>query len=205
MSLESNKSLGGVGAILLAIPFLSLVGIILVLLAMKGMAEHYKEDGIFKNALYGFVFGVIGVVAMMAVVLLLIFGFAATTTISSPFTGFGLFVISYLVLYGFSLTSAIFYRKSLNALSEKSGESMFSTAGLVLLFGAAIPVVGELLKFIAWILVAVGFFNIKSTSPQQSASAPVETKSTVQTFCKYCGSKIQPNTVYCPNCGKKIE
>jgi uncharacterized membrane protein len=204
MSLESNKSLGGVGAILLAIPFLSLVGIILVLLAMKGMAEHYKEDGIFKNALYGFVFGIIGVIAMMAVVLLLIFAYAATTRITSAFTGFGLFAIVYLVVYGFSLISAIFYRKSLNALSEKSGEPMFNTAGLVLLVGAALPVIGELLKLIAWMLVAVGFFSIKSSS-QPSTSAPSNSASTVQNFCQYCGSKIQPNTIYCPNCGKKIE
>ena len=41
MSLESNKTLGGIGAILLAIPFASLVGIILVLIAMKGMADNY--------------------------------------------------------------------------------------------------------------------------------------------------------------------
>ena len=63
MSLESNKTLGGIGAILLAIPFLNLIGIILVLIAMKGMAEYYNDDEIFKNALYGFIFGVVAVIA----------------------------------------------------------------------------------------------------------------------------------------------
>ena len=43
MSLESNKTLGGIGAILLAIPFLSLIGIILVLIAMKGMGDYYDD------------------------------------------------------------------------------------------------------------------------------------------------------------------
>ena len=56
MSLESNKTLGGVGSIFLAIPFLNLVGIILVLVAMNGLADYYEEEGIFKNALYGLLF-----------------------------------------------------------------------------------------------------------------------------------------------------
>ena len=205
MSLESNKSLGGVGAIFLAIPFLNLIGIILLLLAMKGMSEHYKEDNIFKNALYGFLFGIIGVIALIAVVFMFIFGYASTTIFVSAFTGFGLFVVAYLVQYVFSLISAIFYKKSLNTLSEKSGEQMFNTAGLVLLLGAAIPVVGELLELIAWILAAVGFFNIKSSNQQPQATAAKDSTSTTQSFCRYCGSKIQPNTTYCPNCGKKVE
>jgi len=66
LSLESNKSLGGIGAILLAIPFLNLIGIILVLIALKGMGEYYDDEEIFKNALYGFIFGFIGVIGLVA-------------------------------------------------------------------------------------------------------------------------------------------
>ena len=51
MSLESNKTLGGVGAILLAIPVLNLIGIILVLIALKGMTDYYNDEKILKNAL----------------------------------------------------------------------------------------------------------------------------------------------------------
>ena len=165
MSLESNKTLGGIGSILLAIPFLNLVGIILVLIAMKGMGEYYNEDDIFKNALLGFIFGFVGVIALIAVILIFAFGFATispnVTPVFPAITGFGLFIISFGVLYVFSLISAIFYKKSLDNLSEKSNEQMFKTAGLILLIGAAIPFIGEILKFIAWILAAVGFFNIK--------------------------------------------
>jgi uncharacterized membrane protein len=49
MSLESGKTLGGVGAIFIAIgsvfPPLSLVGIILVLVAMRGLADYYEDKG----------------------------------------------------------------------------------------------------------------------------------------------------------------
>ena len=210
MSLESNKTLGGVGAILLAIPFLNLVGIILVLIAMKGMGDYYNEDDIFKNALFGFIFGFVGVIALIAVILLFAFGFAAISPTVTPvfpvipFTGFGLFLIAFGILYVFSLISAIFYKKSLDNLSEKSGEQMFKTAGLILLIGAAIPFIGELLKAVSWILAAVGFFNIK-ISKQELKNNEVLPKPEDKMFCKNCGAQLQPGSIYCQKCGKKVE
>ena len=209
MSLESNKTLGGIGAILLAIPFLSLIGIILVLIAMKGMGDYYDDDDVFKYALYGFIFGFVGVIALVAVILMFAFGFAASSPVVTPSTavgisGFGLFIITFIVLYVFSMIGAIFYKKSLDTLSEKSNENMFSTAGLILLVGAAIPLIGELLKFVAWILAAVGFFNIKKATqiPESKETVlPAEEKQ----FCKYCGAPIQSKTIFCPKCGKKID
>jgi uncharacterized membrane protein len=208
VSLESNKTLGGVGAILLAIPFLSLVGIILVLIAMKGMGEYYNDDDIFKNALYGFIFGFVGVIALVTVILMFAFGFAATSQVITSstrfaFTGLGLFILAFVVLYVFSLIGAIFYKKSLDILSKKSNESMFSTAGLILLIGAAIPVIGEILKFVAWILAAVGYFNIKKSS--QTAESVDLVNSAKKQFCAYCGASITPEAAFCQKCGKKIE
>ena len=209
MSLESNKTLGGIGAILLAIPFLSLIGIILVLIAMKGIADYYDDDDIFKHSLYGFIFGFVGVIALVAVILMFAFGFATVSpfireSTTFAFSGFGLFIIAFIVLYGFSLIAAFFYKKSLDNLSEKSGEQMFGTAGLILLIGAAIPLIGEILKFVAWILTAVGFFNIKKIAkiPQSSESViPTAEKK----FCTNCGAPIKPETAFCEKCGKKIE
>jgi uncharacterized membrane protein len=204
MSLESNKSLGGIGAILLAIPFLSLVGIILVLIAMKGMADYYDDDEIFQNALYGFIFGFIGVIALIAVIIMFAFGFATISPVTAPIAGFGLLIIAIIILYVFSLIGAVFYKKSLDTLSKKSNEQMFTTAGLILLIGAAIPLIGEILKFVAWILAAVGFFSIKElTQAPKSKEAVLPTEE--KRFCRYCGAPIQPNAIFCQNCGKKIE
>jgi hypothetical protein len=76
-------------------------------------------------------------------------------------------------------------------------------AGLILLIGAAIPVIGELLKFIAWILAAVGFFNIKKSSQiKESVDSVISTK---KQFCAYCGAPIIPEAAFCQKCGKKIE
>jgi uncharacterized membrane protein len=204
MSLESNKTLGGIGAILLAIPFLNLIGIILVLIAMKGMGDYYDDDDIFKNALYGFIFGFVGVVALVAVILMFAFGFATISPFITPFAGFGLFIIAISVLYGFSLIAAIFYKKALDSLSEKSDEQMFSTAGLILLIGAAIPIIGEILKFVAWILAAVGFFNIKKITkiPESTESVLPNAE---KKFCTNCGAPVKPGTKFCQKCGKKLE
>jgi len=54
MSLESNKTLGGIGAILLAIPFLNLIGIILVLIAMKGIGPNIvRALALISDLIYG--------------------------------------------------------------------------------------------------------------------------------------------------------
>ena len=214
MSLESNKTLGGIGAILLAIPFLNLIGIILVLIAMKGLADYYNENDIFQNALYGFFFGIIGVIALIVVIVMFVIGVAVTAPVTAPLAGIVLLVISLVVMYIFSLLGALFYRKSLNILSEKSTEKMFETAGLLLLIGAAIPIIGEILKFIAWILAAVGFFSIKTPTTQMPAAVPPSAPtpppapsvpvSAEKKYCRYCGTENSTDAVFCEKCGKKI-
>ncbi|TRO46407.1 DUF996 domain-containing protein [Candidatus Bathyarchaeota archaeon] len=202
MSLESNKTLGGIGAILLAIPFANLIGIILILVAMKGMADFYNDEKIFKNTLYGFMFGIVGAIALSTVILILALGFATISPVVTPFAGPGLLIIAFIVTYVFSLTAAIFYNKSLNTLSEKSGEPMFNTGAMILLIGAIIPAIGELLKIVAWIIVAVGFFNI-NTSIRMSESITVLPATEEKRFCQYCGAQLQPDASFCSKCGKK--
>ena len=78
MTLESSKTLGGVGAILilagtLATSFsygvITIVGVILVFIAMNGLADYYKDRSIFSNAIYSLVSGIVGVVAAAAAAL----------------------------------------------------------------------------------------------------------------------------------------
>jgi len=59
MNIQTNRLLGILGAFLMVISFLPqvgglfmLLGIILVLIALKGYADTYKDDSIFNNALY---------------------------------------------------------------------------------------------------------------------------------------------------------
>ena len=76
MTLESSKTIGGIGALLIFIgifPYINyfgvveLIGAILVLVALHGLGSYYKEEGIFNNALYGIITAVVGVVLAVAV------------------------------------------------------------------------------------------------------------------------------------------
>jgi uncharacterized membrane protein len=73
MTLETSKALGGIGAILLIasaiaffaqqfLAFIGVVGIILILFALHGLAGYYNESGIFSNALYSFMATIVGAV-----------------------------------------------------------------------------------------------------------------------------------------------
>jgi len=200
MTLESDKTLGGVGALLVVIGFLgffasgyvailALIGIIITLIALKGMADHYNEAGIFNNALYGVITLIIGVVAFiatLAVVILMALSSinidwtnpAAIQAYFMDFTNIwniiGAAIGALVVLFVFTIVSAIFFRKSLTSLSAKSREKIFETAGLLWLIGAVLTIIliGFVLIGIAWILIAVGFFSIKPTAPPQPPSPP---------------------------------
>ncbi len=217
MSLESNRTLGGVGALLIAVgsffPILSLVGIILVLVAMKGLAEYYNEAEIFENALYGFIFGIIGIVAFIVIFFSVfvggIFVFEPPYFVAAP-SAFAVlaFLVALLVMFIFFLVQAIFYKKSFTMLSDKTGEKMFDTAGLLLLIGAVLTIilVGVVLLFVAWILATVAFFSIRVPVTQVSA-APPPTAPVVpaeKRFCQYCGAENRTDAVFCQKCGKKI-
>jgi uncharacterized membrane protein len=73
----------------------------------------------------------------------------------------------------FVIIAVIFFRRSLNSLSAKTGVGLFGTAGILVLIGAVLTIVliGLLLIWIAWILVAVAFFQIK-THPAQAPPQP---------------------------------
>jgi len=186
MSLESNKTLGGIGALLVAIgsfvPFLGIVGIILVLVAMKGLAEYYNDHGIFQNALYAFLFGIIGLIAAAVVLISIFFGgfFGGMMLGPEAAVGGGFLslllgiIVALVVVFVFYLLTAIFYRKSFNTLAEKTGEKMFETAGTLMLIGAilTIIIIGLIFVLIAWILVAVAFFSMKTGAPPQAPPPP---------------------------------
>lgn len=197
MDLDVSKNLGGIGAILLVIGVLgvlgtvyagvlSLVGIILVLIAMKGLADYYNEGGIFNNALYGFLTTIVGGVASVAVIVISVILALTTlitdwtnptewetlfqdfTNLSALWTLLGSIIAALIIVFIFAIITALFYRKSFNLLAAKSGVNMFSTAGLLLLIGAVLTIilVGFIIIWIAFILLAVGFFSIKTTTTQ---------------------------------------
>jgi len=209
--------MSGIGSILLIFPIISIVGIILVLLGMKGLSDYYKEPSIYQNALWGVIFGIIALIAIaVAVPLFFVFGAFSVFTLGLSLLGlFGLAV----VVFVFYLIAAMYFRRAFNALAQKSGEHMFETAGLLLWIGAILTIVffiGLLLILIAWILATIAFFSIKvptqqyasppPATPPSSAATQTATPMTTQAtrYCPNCGAPVQPGTAFCPHCGKQL-
>ncbi len=207
MTLQSSKTLGGVGALLMVIsPFavsgfsllIGLVGLILVLIAVKGLSDHYKEPSIFNNSLYGVILSIVGVVVFVAALFVTaisfftnVLGVELSTAFSDPTVFANIewteamildnlldyvaaLVGSLVMLFIFVVVAAIFYRKSLTTLAEKTGVGLFGTAGLLLLIGAVLTiiVIGFLLIWVAEILLIVAFFRIRAEPTQPPAPTP---------------------------------
>lgn len=209
MTLETDKSLGGVGAILLVIgtiPFagaytgiLALVGLILVLIAMKGLSNYYKDSSIFNNALYGIIIAIVGGILFIVAVVTSAIGLLDKIGIHpSNWTDWSMLqkfdwssvkvdtimpyvaaiLLSLVMLFVFAIVTAIFLRRSLTSLSSRSGVGMFGTAGLMILIGAVLTIVlvGFILLWVAMILLAVAFFSIRAQPAQPTVPAPTQTQ-----------------------------
>ncbi len=197
MTLESSKNLGAVGAILMVVSplgmgaftgVLGLVGLILLLIAVKGLSDHYREQGIFNNALYGTILIIVGIAATVAILVvtalatlsrmgITLFDMRSWSMMGGTMQGFfsnlanmnflwafiGAIVVALVVLFVFLVVAAVFFRKSLSALAKKTKVPMFETAGLLMLIGAALTIilVGFIVMWVALILIAVAFFSIK--------------------------------------------
>jgi uncharacterized membrane protein len=167
---------------------LELIGLILVLVGLYGLGNYYRESGIFRNALYGVAAGIVGVVvtvvAVFAVVLSNITDFITQLypgwngdwaslqgmtpntsnldpTALFPFIA-GILVV-FVVLWVFAIIATFFMRRSLKQVSDKSTVGLFGTAGLLLLIGAflAIVLIGFILMWVAALLIAIAFFQLK--------------------------------------------
>jgi uncharacterized membrane protein len=210
LNFEASKNLGGVGAILMFIGFiipaatgglgllLSLVGLILVLIGLKGLADYYNEAGIFNNFLYGTIAGVAGVVVAGLTFAFVIFTSltdflytvfpswngdlsslsgltpdisAIDITALMPFVT--AFLVILVILFFTAIIVAIFMRKSLNTLSAKASIGLFGTTGLLLLIGAVLTIVfiGFILIWIAMLILAIAFFSMRQQQTQPAVSA----------------------------------
>lgn len=208
MTLESSKNLGGIGALLLFIgvfPYINyfgivdLIGLILVLVALHGFGSYYKEEGIFNNALYGIITGIVGVVLAvaigLAVVLPNIKDFlmkiypswnGSWSTISSlsgmtpntsnivigdviPFISAAIVVI--VIVWVFAIIAMFFARRSLKQLSAKTNFGLFSTTGFILLIGAVLIILFGLGLLLIWISTLILAIAFFRTHPQPAQSS----------------------------------
>ena len=204
MTIESNRTLGGIGAILLLIfPFagiytsiLGLVGLILVLIALNGLANEYVERRIFNNAIYGIIITIVGAIVAVALIVTAAFGILSVLGIQvsswtdwsalqninvQNFTNWSAIapyiaaiVGALAILFACAVVGTFLLRRSLNVLSEKSGVHLFATTGLLMLIGAVLTIiaVGFILLWVSLILLAVAFFETKTQPKLAQTTQP---------------------------------
>ncbi len=167
-------------------PLIAIVGAVLMLYAISEISTTVGDRSIFRNMVVAVALAVVGLVIGVA------------TVLSSVLRAFGLGILSggvpnpssiphtnlvdlimgaivgFAVLWVLLIVSAYFVRLSYDSMGSKLGVSMFGTAGLLYLIGAALTIilVGLVLIFVALILNIVAFFSIPDQPPSAQPGPP---------------------------------
>ncbi len=190
-SLRDARVFGGIGAILSLVSgfvpsvgfVLAIIGLVLVLIAVKYISDIVEDPSIFKNMIISVVSGIIGVVVAAIFVVATVFTVLRGMRLHGvpPALGLRVFpnvmltiIAALVIVWIFLLISAVFLRRSYTRIGETLNVDTFKTAALIYLIGAAltIVIVGFLIIFIAEIIEVVAFFSIPE---QLSTSTPITT------------------------------
>ena len=222
--LRDAKIFGGIGAILLLFPVVSIVGIVLLFVAVKYIADETKDHDIFKNYLYSFIFNIIAIIGFITV---LVFSFLALglnfnyfdlqqfsdinyfqSYLSNSFApslggmiGCG---IAILVGYILLILGALFLRKSFDGIAERTRVDLFKTTGLVYLIGAVTTIflIGFFIFIIAIILEIASFFSLPDSLSKTKNDKGIDES---KRRCPKCNRIIPEDAKFCPYCSKKFE
>jgi len=204
MTLESSKILGGIGAILMFVGVLptinyigiiEIIGLILVIVALRNLANSYREGGIFRHAIYGVAVAVVGAIIVGVLTAAVVLSnikdlvthlypgwngdwstlqdMTSNTTNFDPtniFPLIGGLLVVLVIAWVFAIIASFFIYRSLKQVSNKSNVGLFGTAGIILLIGAIIPIIGLILMWISALILAIAFFTLK---PQEQPIATV--------------------------------
>ena len=197
--LSEAKIYGGIGALLSILgivpyagPLLGLIGLVLIFIAVKQIADETKNHKIFNDYLMNFILQIVAVVALIIIVIVA-FGISggltwATSLSQQNITDFNSFwnifgtiitgaIIGLVIAWILLVIGAFFLRKSYNNIAEHTKVNLFKTTGTVYFIGAItlIIIVGLLILFVAKILEIVSFFSLPDNLPQTSEVSKTET------------------------------
>lgn len=187
VNFQYSKTLAGEGAILLLLGLvptvgwvLGIVGIVLLLKATKELSYYYQDESIYQNTLTGLKYYIVALIAAAVAIgvgvvsfsTMGIFSGAAPSLALGFVGGVAAILVGLIIAFVFYLLAAIHLRKVFETLSQKTGESSFTTAGTLLLVGAALTIIGIglILILIAWIFATIGFFSMKPKDYQPYAN-----------------------------------
>jgi len=188
--LSNAKTIGKVGALLMLLggfipfigPIISIVGIVLVLIAVKSISELFKDKDIFRNYLIDFILSIISIVAIFVIILngfIKVGGFSWINSLQniniqdfSTFWDYFCDIIPYAILallVGWILwvIGAIYLRRSYNSIAKHTNVSLFRTTGTVYLIGAitTIILIGFVILFVGRIIEVIAYFSLPDELP----------------------------------------
>ena len=170
MDIKDAKLMGGIGSILALLSFIpkagwiiSLVGFILVIIAIKKLTDATNRDDVFNDYLKGAIINIVG-----SIIIAFVGGAFVIMAIMRRHAGvpnFGAIVIFLLIASIVMIIGTYFMKKGLFGLSEATGEKNFATAGNLLFWGAIllIIVIGGIVSLIGYIFQIIAFFSLPDT------------------------------------------
>lgn len=190
--LSEAKTFGGIGALLMLIggfvpyagPIISIVGLVLLFIAVKSISNLTKDEEIFSNYLMHFIINIISIVALI-VIMLLAFGAAGgftwisglegaeITDLESFWDNFGTIIggciLALVVSWILYIIAAIYLRRSYNKIAEHTKVDLFKTTGLIYFIGAitTIIIIGLIIIFIARIIEIIAYFSLPDNLPEE--------------------------------------
>ncbi len=196
--LKSAKLLGGIGLLLSFLPIFigPLISLIMVVIAVKKLANLTQRKEIFGNYLKGVVFSIIGLaffgigalitfITLGSRIIPLIRDLSPQGDAMSPFVfPYALFAfkeititlimmaILAIIAYICVIVGAYFKKKSYNMITEETTTGLFKTAGELHFIGSILLVVpitmiGVAIHFIAYILEIIAFFSLPEELPHK--------------------------------------
>ncbi|MCG2880656.1 MAG: DUF996 domain-containing protein [Vulcanisaeta sp.] len=172
--IKSAGTLGLVGVILMLVGLipqagvLSVVGLILVLIALNKLSKAYGNDAIWRNTLYGFITGIIGVVVLVAAVFAYLMPMLALHALPMIPYGFGMkflvfFIVLFIIAYVFVVLEYRFFRNAYRELARSSGINDFNDAAKWYWRGALlfIIIVGAILILIGHVYALLGYNKLR--------------------------------------------
>jgi len=163
---------------------LSIIGFILVLVAVKYVSDVSQNKSIFNDMLISTVLAIVGVGVGVLVVLSTVLPAIRTLfpggvppnpgilPSGNIFSLLGGVLAGLAVIWVFLTISAFFLRRSYGKIAAYLNVGMFNTTALLYLIGAAltIVIVGFIILFVAEILQIIAFFSIPEQPPMPPAT-----------------------------------
>jgi Predicted membrane protein len=172
--IKSAGTLGLVGTVLMLVgliphaEILSIVGLILVLIALNKLSKAYNNEAIWRNALYGFVMGIVGAVVLVIAVFAYIIPILTMHALFPSPYGFGLsflvfFIVLWTIAYVFTILEYRFFRDAYRELARSSGINDFNDAAKWYWYGALlfIIIVGAILILVGDVYALLGYNKLR--------------------------------------------